>query len=213
VIVSDLFVRTFLPEDDPIGRHLQVNVDGTGSTDYATVGVAGDQRALMSWPAEPMMYFPVQKGGFERAAIAVGLRELRQLHSSRWYAHSSCRSARTGNNRRQIIARTTLGISNRIAVDRPQTIVDINVSEPNAKLLVALPEGRVATGLACGTLRPRATRECSLMCTTPKRVSLEHQSSSVLYGGYGAFRHHASKGPGGRERLSFLFQTSYVNFE
>jgi len=37
VVVSDLFVRQFLPEDDPIGRRLRVNVDGTGSKDYAIV--------------------------------------------------------------------------------------------------------------------------------------------------------------------------------
>jgi predicted permease len=71
VMVSDLFVRRFLPEEDPIGRHIRVNVDGTGPRDYAIVGVVGDSRALMSMPAEPMMYFPLYKGVFERAAIAV----------------------------------------------------------------------------------------------------------------------------------------------
>jgi hypothetical protein len=29
VVVSDLFVRKFLPEEDPIGRLLRVKVDGT----------------------------------------------------------------------------------------------------------------------------------------------------------------------------------------
>lgn len=59
VVVSDLLVRKFLPEEDPIGRLLRVKVDGTGSKVYAIVGVVGDSRALMSRPAEPMIYFPV----------------------------------------------------------------------------------------------------------------------------------------------------------
>jgi predicted permease len=70
VIVSDLFVRRFLREEDPIGRHIRVNVDGV-PRDYAIVGVVGDSRSVMSRPADPMMYFPLYKGAFERAAIAV----------------------------------------------------------------------------------------------------------------------------------------------
>ena len=71
VIVSDLFVRRFLPKEDPIGRHIRVNIDGAGPKDYLIVGVVGDSRSLMSRPSEPMMYFPLYRGVFERAAIAV----------------------------------------------------------------------------------------------------------------------------------------------
>jgi predicted permease len=70
VIVSDLFVRRFLREEDPIGRHVRVNLDGA-PRDYTVVGVVGDSRAVMSRAADPMMYFPLYKGVFERAAIAV----------------------------------------------------------------------------------------------------------------------------------------------
>jgi putative ABC transport system permease protein len=70
VIVSDLFVRKFLRDEDPIGRHIRVNVDGA-RRDYAIVGVVGDTRAAMSRPVDPMMYFPLYKGAFERAAIVV----------------------------------------------------------------------------------------------------------------------------------------------
>jgi putative ABC transport system permease protein len=71
VIVSDSFVRRFLPGEDPIGKHVRVNIDGTGMKDYAIVGVVGDSRAVISRPAQPMMYFPVYKGVFERAALTV----------------------------------------------------------------------------------------------------------------------------------------------
>jgi predicted permease len=71
VIVTDLFARRFLPGEEPIGRHIRVNIDGAGPKDYAIVGVVGDSRSSMSRPAEPMMYFPLYKGLFERVALAV----------------------------------------------------------------------------------------------------------------------------------------------
>src|SRR6266478_1154879 len=71
IIVSDSFVRRFLPGEDPIGKHVRVNIDGAGMKDYAIVGVVGDSRAVISRPAQPMMYFPVYKGVFERAALTV----------------------------------------------------------------------------------------------------------------------------------------------
>jgi putative ABC transport system permease protein len=71
VIISDLLARTFLPGEDPIGKHVRVDIDGTGPKDYAIVGVVGDSRAVISRPAQPMMYFPLYKGVFERAALTV----------------------------------------------------------------------------------------------------------------------------------------------
>jgi putative ABC transport system permease protein len=71
VIVSDLFVRRFLPGEDPIGKHVRVNVDGTGPKDYAIVGIVGDSRSTISRLPEPIMYFPLYKGVFERAALTV----------------------------------------------------------------------------------------------------------------------------------------------
>jgi predicted permease len=71
VIVSDSFVRRFLPGEDPIGKHIRANIDGAGPKDYAIVGVVGDSRAAISRPAQPMMYFPLYKGVFERAALTV----------------------------------------------------------------------------------------------------------------------------------------------
>jgi putative ABC transport system permease protein len=71
IIVSDSFVRRFLPAEDSIGKHVRVNIDGTGMKDYAIVGIVGDSRAVISRPAQPMMYFPVYKGVFERAALTV----------------------------------------------------------------------------------------------------------------------------------------------
>lgn len=71
VIVSDLFARRFLPREEPIGKHVRVDIDGAGPKDYAIVGVVGDSRSSLSMPAEPMMYFSLYKGVFDRVALAV----------------------------------------------------------------------------------------------------------------------------------------------
>ena len=71
VIVSDLFARRFLPGEDPIGKHIRVNVDGMGGKDYEIVGVVGDSRSAISKLPQPAMYFPLWKGVFERAALVV----------------------------------------------------------------------------------------------------------------------------------------------
>jgi putative ABC transport system permease protein len=69
-IVSDLFVRRFFPDEDPIGKHLRVDLSGR-ELDYEIVGVAADTRFSISKPAEPTMYFPLYSGYFGRATIAV----------------------------------------------------------------------------------------------------------------------------------------------
>ena len=71
VIVSDLFARRFLPGEDPIGKHLRVNLTGHDPA-YEIVGVVGDTRYSISRPIEPMMYFPLASGLFGRATIVVG---------------------------------------------------------------------------------------------------------------------------------------------
>ena len=75
VIVSELFVRRFLPGEEPIGKHVRVNIDGAGPKDYAIVGVVADTRFSISRPAAPTMYFPLYTGVFERAALAVRSRQ------------------------------------------------------------------------------------------------------------------------------------------
>ncbi len=70
VIISDLFARRFLPGEDPIGKHLRINVTGQDLA-YEIVGVVGDTRFSISRAVEPMMYFPLYSGLFGRATIVV----------------------------------------------------------------------------------------------------------------------------------------------
>jgi putative ABC transport system permease protein len=70
VIISDLFARKFFPDEDPVGKHLRVNLTGHEIA-YEIVGVVGDTRFLISRPVEPMMYFPLYSGTFGRTSIVV----------------------------------------------------------------------------------------------------------------------------------------------
>ena len=71
VVVSDLFARRFFAGEDPIGKHLRANIDGSGPKEYEIIGVVGDSKHHVIRPAEPMMYFPMYIGVFNRAAIVV----------------------------------------------------------------------------------------------------------------------------------------------
>ena len=70
VIISNLFARTFFPDEDPIGKHLKVNLTDH-EISYEIVGVVEDTRFSISRPVEPMMYFPLYSGFFGRATIIV----------------------------------------------------------------------------------------------------------------------------------------------
>jgi len=72
VIVTDSFVRTYMPGEDPIGKHIRVALDGPDAPkEYAIVGVVGDSRYAIAKPVRPMMYFPLYRGTFDRATIVV----------------------------------------------------------------------------------------------------------------------------------------------
>ncbi len=72
VIISQLTAQSFFPNEDPIGKHLVVDV---GLSDkpkpYEIVGVVGDTRYLISMPSQPTMYFPMMGGLSGRAVIVV----------------------------------------------------------------------------------------------------------------------------------------------
>lgn len=70
VIVSQLLVQSFFPGEDPIGKHLIVNLFDK-PVSYEVVGVVGDTRYLISEPPQPMMYFPLLSGTTGRAVIVV----------------------------------------------------------------------------------------------------------------------------------------------
>lgn len=70
VIITDLFARRFFPDEDPIGKHLRVNLTDHEIA-YEIVGVVGDTRFQISRPVEPTMYFPLYSGVFGRTSIVV----------------------------------------------------------------------------------------------------------------------------------------------
>ncbi|HJT16841.1 MAG TPA: FtsX-like permease family protein, partial [Thermoanaerobaculia bacterium] len=66
-IISAGLAHDFLPNEDPIGKHL-VTADGHR---YEIVGVVGNTRYLLDQPPEPMMYFPIDSGDENDAALVV----------------------------------------------------------------------------------------------------------------------------------------------
>ncbi|MFZ1137402.1 MAG: ABC transporter permease [Candidatus Korobacteraceae bacterium] len=72
VIISQLAVESFFSNEDPIGKHLVVDVDMDNHLRvYEIVGVVGDTRLEISTPPQPMMYFPMASGINGRAVIMV----------------------------------------------------------------------------------------------------------------------------------------------
>ncbi|HEX3582723.1 MAG TPA: ABC transporter permease [Thermoanaerobaculia bacterium] len=67
VIVSAGFARQYLPNEDPIGKHVVANAGRT----YEIVGVVGDTRYRLQEPPQPMVYFPIDAGVYKEAALAV----------------------------------------------------------------------------------------------------------------------------------------------
>ena len=59
IVVSNGFVKKFLPGEEPLGKHLKIGL--TGKT-YIIVGVVGDTRFLIGEPPKPMMYLSYNEG-------------------------------------------------------------------------------------------------------------------------------------------------------
>jgi predicted permease len=55
VMISELFARQYLPDEDPIGKHLLA----IGRRSFKIVGVVGDTRFVIGKPAQPIMYYPI----------------------------------------------------------------------------------------------------------------------------------------------------------
>jgi putative ABC transport system permease protein len=64
-IINESFVRRYLPDEDPIGKHL-ITLD---QKPYEIIGVVGDTRFLITKPPEPLMYFPMLYPNFATLAI------------------------------------------------------------------------------------------------------------------------------------------------
>ncbi|HEU5399955.1 MAG TPA: ABC transporter permease [Terriglobales bacterium] len=67
VIISSEFARQYLRGEDPIGKHL---VDSDRRS-YEVVGVVGNTRHELAEGPEPMMYFPIDAGAENGAALVV----------------------------------------------------------------------------------------------------------------------------------------------
>jgi predicted permease len=70
VVISQLLAHDFFSNEDPIGKHLVVDVllDNHPRT-YEIVGIVGDTRFQISEPPLPMMYFPMSSGLSRRAVL------------------------------------------------------------------------------------------------------------------------------------------------
>lgn len=72
VVISQLLAHDFFPGEDPIGKHLMVDLAfDSHPRAYEIVGIVGDTRFLISEPPQPTMYFPFASGLSPRATIVV----------------------------------------------------------------------------------------------------------------------------------------------
>jgi len=73
VIVSAALARQYLPNEDPIGKHLTgKNLIGSSGRPYEIVGVVNDTRyELGEDTPEPMIYLPIDSGAYNEAALVV----------------------------------------------------------------------------------------------------------------------------------------------
>lgn len=72
VVISQLLAHDFFPNEDPIGKHLVVDVLlDSHPRPYEIVGIVGDTRFQISEPPQPMMYFPIASGLWRWAVIVL----------------------------------------------------------------------------------------------------------------------------------------------
>src|SRR5215470_9836878 len=75
IIISSELARRYLPNEDPIGKHLITNGDlggvGRSHHSYEIVGVVGDTRYELETPPQPTLYAPIDSGMSGQATLAV----------------------------------------------------------------------------------------------------------------------------------------------
>src|SRR5262249_19302115 len=69
-IVSQALEREYFPGEDPIGRHIRVNINGSGEKDYEIIGIVGDTRHQVAEPPMAAAYYPLY-GGLPSATFIV----------------------------------------------------------------------------------------------------------------------------------------------
>jgi len=70
VIISEMLAKQFFPNEDPLGKHMRVNL-ADRPIDYEIVGIVGNTRHLLTQEIKPTMYFPLASGVFGRATIVI----------------------------------------------------------------------------------------------------------------------------------------------
>jgi predicted permease len=70
VIVSESFAREFFPQDDPLGKRVNIGM-GAGGAHHEIVGIVRDVRSWLNRPVEPTMYFPLYSGNFGYGSLVV----------------------------------------------------------------------------------------------------------------------------------------------
>jgi len=65
-VVSASFARQYLPNEDPIGKHIQVD-----NRKYEIVGVVGDTRYQAAKPVQPVQYFPLYTGSYDYGTLVI----------------------------------------------------------------------------------------------------------------------------------------------
>jgi len=65
-VVSSSFARQYLPNEEPIGKHIQVD-----DRKYEIVGIVGDTRYSAAKPAAPIQYFSLYSGSFDYGTLVI----------------------------------------------------------------------------------------------------------------------------------------------
>jgi len=65
-VISASFARQYLPNEDPIGKHIHLD-----DRDYGITGIVGDTRYWAAKPPEPIQYFPLFAGWWNYGTLVV----------------------------------------------------------------------------------------------------------------------------------------------
>jgi len=68
ILISQTAAKVCFPGEDPIGKHLKIDLSGEI---YQIVGVVGDTRYSLSEPVAPTMYMPLYGNGFGWATVLI----------------------------------------------------------------------------------------------------------------------------------------------
>ena len=62
VIINQKLAREFLPNEDPLGKHITISWLSPSPENFEIIGVVGDTRYLLNHPVRSMLWFPLLSG-------------------------------------------------------------------------------------------------------------------------------------------------------